>query len=183
MKIAHELPNNRYKTKQEVEQAIKLLGDLNREKTDLETEANEKIQAIQAKLAKAIEPIDAKIAHVADGIKFFCDENREQHFGKEKTFGMVTGSVSYRAGKKSVDGTGTKKLIQKILNEAKLEKSVTSMQAKLLKVFLHMKIDINKDLVLKYPKVAKKLGFKLKNGDELFYIKPAQVDTDIEVAA
>lgn len=183
MKIAHELPNNRYKTKQELETALKLLGDLNRDKKKLEIEANEKIQAIQEKLAKAIEPFDAKINHVADGIKYYCDEHREQLFGTEKTLDLVTGTCAYRAGKPSVDGSGMKKLIQKVIDEAKLTKSVNAMQAKLMKLFLVLKISEDKALILKYPKMAKKLGYKIKKGDELLYVKPAQVDAEIEVAA
>lgn len=183
MSIATNLPNNRYQNKQELEAALKLLGDLNREKKRLETEANDKIQAIQERLSKAVEPFNARIEHVADGIKYYCDENREKLFGEEKTLDLLTGTCSYRAGKNSVDGTGMKKLIQKVIDEAKLAKSVNSLQARLMKVFLVMKITEDKALILKYPKLAKKLGYKIKKGDELLYVKPSQVDAEIEVAA
>lgn len=183
MRLAVELPNNRYKNKQELEAALKILGDLNREKKRLETEANDKIQAIQEKLSKAIEPFNARIEHVADGIKFYCDENRAQLFGEEKTLELVTGTCAYRAGKPSVDGKGIKTLIQKVIDEAKLTKSVNALQAKLMKLFLVMKISEDKALILKYPKIAKKLGYRIKKGDELLYVKPSQVDAEIEVAA
>ncbi len=183
MRLATDLPNNRYENKQELETAMKLLGDLNREKKRLETEANDKIQAIQERLGKALEPLDARIVHIADGIKYFCDENRDKLFGTEKTLELVTGTCSYRSGKNSVDGKGMEKLIQKVIQDGKLTKPVNSLQARLMKLFLNMKITADKELILKYPKLAKKLGYKIKKGDELLYVKPSQVDAEIEVAA
>ncbi|MBN8222968.1 MAG: host-nuclease inhibitor Gam family protein [Spirochaetes bacterium] len=183
MKIAAQLPDNRYQSKGELESAVKMLGDLNREKKRLETEANDKIAVIQSELAEKVAPYDAQIEHVANGIKFYCDSNREALFGKEKTATLITGSVSYRTLPASVSGKGLKKTADGILERTGLMSAFEKLLARFGKVFMRIKYEVNKDAILADPKKAKKLGYKIDEGAERFYVKPAEADAELEVAA
>lgn len=178
-----QLASNVYASKHELEEAIKKLGDLNREKKRLETETNDEIAKLQQSLAETVQPYDEQIKHIASGIKFYCDQNRKAIFGEEKTANFLTGSVSYRKGKDSVDGKGLKNTVEKIMNGKKLLVAFNNLVLKFSKVFLNLEYSVNKNQILKYPTVAKKLGFKIKPGEERFYVKPAEVDAEIEVAA
>lgn len=183
MKLVKPAASNVYGSKQELEAAIKKLGDLNREKKRIETETNDQIAVLQQDLATKVQPFDQQIKDIASGIKFYCDENRKELFGEEKTASLLTGSVSYRKGKDSVDGKGLKNTVEKIMTGKKLLVAFNNLVLKFSKVFLNLEFSVNKNQILKYPKVAKKLGFKIKAGEERFYVKPAEVDAEIEVAA
>lgn len=183
MKLMKQLASNVYNSKPELEEAIKRLGDLNRAKKRHETEVNDKIATLQQGLAEVVQPYDEEIKHIASGIKFYCDQHRKTLFGEEKTATLLTGSVSYRKGKDSVDGKGLKTTIEKIMTGKKLLMPFNNLALKFSKAFLNLEYSVNKNQILKYPTVAKKLGFKIKPDEERFYVKPAEVDAEIEVAA
>lgn len=169
--------------KLELEKAIKEIGDLQREKNELENKANDTIQSIQEALATSIAPIDQRIKSLAKGVKIFVDATRAQLIAPDKkSVDLPTGTIAYRAKPPSVTTKSTEKLIQTILEKANLVESTNRLKAKLSKVFLRMKIELDKDGALKKAQSAPEYGIEIEDETERFYIRPNTIDTEMEVA-
>lgn len=172
-------------TLQGMQDAIKGIGDLQREKSEVEDSYNAKIQALQKELTEKVTPLDQAIESLALGIKAFSDGNRKELLpGTLKSREFPTGSISYRSGQDSVPTKMTAKLLDQILSRNGLEEFYEKTQKKFAKFFLRMKVELDKEAILQDPKKAKQLaGVQVEQGKERFYIKPATVDTETEVNA
>jgi phage host-nuclease inhibitor protein Gam len=172
------------KNRAELEGAIAQMGDLQRQKRDIENRYGEQIQALQEQLGEELQPIDAAILAVSLGIKAFADLNRKEIFPTEKkTVAFPTGSISYRDKPAAVKTRQSAKLVEKILAENGLLDYYHKAVTKFNKVFLRLKLEINKDAVLADPITARKLiGVEIEEGVERLYVKPSAVDTELEVA-
>jgi phage host-nuclease inhibitor protein Gam len=73
------------------------------------------------------------------------------------------------------------KLVEKILDENDLSAWWAKIVIKLSKVFLRVKLELDKEACLKNKETAReKLGIEFNEDEEKFYIKPAEMD-EIEV--
>jgi phage host-nuclease inhibitor protein Gam len=73
------------------------------------------------------------------------------------------------------------KLVDKILEQNEMSDWWAKIVIKLSKVFLRVKLELDKDACLKNKNFAKeKLGIEFNETEEKFYIKPAEMD-EIEV--
>lgn len=172
------------KNRAELEHAIARMGQLQRQRRDIEGTYNSQIQKLQEEMGAALQPIDADILTVSLGIKAFTDLHRKELFPTEKkTASFTTGSVSYRDKPAAVKTRQSAKLVEKILAENGLLDFYHKAVTRFNKVFLRMKLEINKDSVLADPITAKKLiGVEIEDGIERLYVKPAEVETEMEVA-
>jgi phage host-nuclease inhibitor protein Gam len=176
------LPNNIFKNTTELSDGVASIASLRRERDAKASEFNERISVIQVELSEAIEPYDRKIAHLATGVKYFADQNKSKLLeGDSKTIKLPTGQLSYRSQPTSVKTKSSVKLVEKILDENDLSAWWAKIVIKLSKVFLRVKLELDKEACLKNKETAReKLGIEFNEDEEKFYIKPAEMD-EIEV--
>lgn len=177
-----DLPNNIFKSTTDLSEGVALIASLRRERDTIAAELNERISELGVKLAEAVEPFDRKIAHLASGVKYFADQNKAKLLeGESKTIKLPTGQLSYRSQPVSVKTKSSTKIVDKILEENDMSEWWAKIVIKLSKVFLRVKLELDKDACLKNKSFAKeKLGIEFNETDEKFYIKPAEMD-EIEV--
>jgi len=165
-------------------ESIKRIGDLQRTKTELSKNINDQIAKLQEKLTLECEPIDKEIQELALGIKLFMDENRETVIPPEKkSVELPTGTVAYRDKTPKVLTRVTDKFIAAYLEKHGLTDFYEKTVKKFSKFFLTIKIELDKQAILKQQQKARDLGIEIEGEKERFYIKPASVNEEIEVAA
>ncbi|AXR68261.1 host-nuclease inhibitor Gam family protein [Leptospira mayottensis] len=186
-----DLPNNAYSSRAELEAGMEYMGEQMLEKERLVNEANQEISQIRSKLEEALYPIQSKIDHVTSGIAYFVQKNREELFPDPnlKTCKLISGTLNYRKTPASVRTKASVKLFEKILAENGLLQLYNEWVARLSKVFIRAKLELNKDSIIADPLAAhQKIGVELNEESERLYIKPARLedeisaDTDIEAA-
>ncbi|MCE9500898.1 MAG: host-nuclease inhibitor Gam family protein [Leptospira sp.] len=161
--------------------AIAELGSVQREKENLVAGANKKMGDIQTQLQADVSPLDAKITSIAAQIKHFSDNNREELYPDgTKTRKLPTGSLQYRTIPAAVKTKLTQKITEKILVNAKLLDMFNKFVEKCGKIFFRVKLELNKEAVLADPSGAKKLGIEIGEESERFYIKPSEIEAEIE---
>ncbi|WP_061217722.1 host-nuclease inhibitor Gam family protein [Leptospira weilii] len=181
-----DLPNNEYKNKSELEAGMEFMGEQMLEKERLVNEANLKISQIRSELEETIYPIQAKIDHVTSGIAYFVQKNREELFPDPnlKTCKLISGTLNYRKTPASVRTKASVKLFEKILAENGLLQLYNDWIARLSKVFIRAKLELNKDSIIADPLAAhQKIGVELNEEKERLYIKPSRLEDEISADA
>lgn len=181
-----DLPNNEYKNKSELEAGMEYMGEQMLEKERLVNEANQKISQIRSELEETIYPIQAKIDHVTSGIAYFVQKNREELFPDPnlKTCKLISGTLNYRKTPASVRTKASVKLFEKILAENGLLQLYNDWIARLSKVFIRAKLELNKDSIIADPLAAhQKIGVELNEEKERLYIKPSRLEDEISADA
>ena len=122
----------------EARTTIREIGELNREALRLEAELNDKIGKLQEEYGGKVAPIREQITAKQDGLKMFCEVNRDRltNGGKVKFHRFATGEISWRLRPAKVTIRGKDDVIDAI------------KAAGLRKKFLRVKEDINKDAML-----------------------------------
>ncbi|MDI7213802.1 host-nuclease inhibitor Gam family protein [Leptospira santarosai] len=186
-----DLPDNAYKSRTELEAGMEYMGEQILEKERLVNEANQKISQIRSELEETLYPIQSKIDHVTSGIAYYVQKNREELFpdANVKTCKLISGTLNYRKTPASVRTKASVKLFEKILAENGLLQLYNEWIARLSKVFIRAKLELNKDSIIADPLAAhQKIGVELNEEKERLYIKPSRLedeisaDTDIEAA-
>ncbi|EMN43360.1 host-nuclease inhibitor Gam family protein [Leptospira weilii] len=181
-----DLPNNEYKNKSELEAGMEFMGEQMLEKERLVNEANLKISQIRTELEEVLYPIQSKIDHVTSGIAFFVQKNREELFPDPnlKTCKLISGTLNYRKTPASVRTKASVKLFEKILAENGLLQLYNDWIARLSKVFIRAKLELNKDSIIADPLAAhQKIGVELNEEKERLYIKPSRIEDEISADA
>jgi phage host-nuclease inhibitor protein Gam len=170
-------------TKEELERSLQRVGDLLRDKSNIENGYNDKIQALQKSLSGEVTPLNKELDMVTNAIKTFADANKENLMRDSKTFECATGKISYRTTTASVATRFTDKLLNALLEKHDLVKVYDTFRKKMSKIFLNVKLELDKKEILKNQESAKEtIGAEIKEGVERFYIKTATVDTELEVS-
>ncbi|UPY80744.1 host-nuclease inhibitor Gam family protein [Leptospira weilii] len=181
-----DLPNNEYKNKSELEAGMEFMGEQMLEKERLVNEANLKISQIRSELEETVYPIQAKIDHVTSGIAYFVQNNREELFPDPnlKTCKLISGTLNFRKTPASVRTKTSVKLLEKILAENGLLQLYNEWVARLSKVFIRAKLELNKDSIIADPLAAhQKIGVELNEEKERLYIKPSRIENEISADA
>jgi phage host-nuclease inhibitor protein Gam len=169
----------------ELEMAIGEVADIQRDIAKLNDEANADIKKITDELALKLEPLKSELQSVSHGIKSYCDANKESLFEKDsKTKKFLTGEISYRKLKDAVITKMTQKALEEILEKNNLLSPYRNFVIKLAKIFLTVKIELDKNNILKQENQEKAktlIDVKIRDDAEGFYIKPAGVETEIEM--
>ncbi|EKR62373.1 Gam-like protein [Leptospira weilii str. 2006001853] len=171
--------------KGELADAVQSYGVKQREKDRIVSKYNDQISELQTKLREETKALDEDMYLLGVRIKHFCDENRESLFESgSKTQKLTTGSVSYRDIPASVKTRLTPTLLEKMLTNATLYELYKKFIEKCGKAFLRVKIELDKDGILSDPVRAKKeFGIDVEAKRERFYIKPTELDAEVEVDA
>ena len=152
----------RFVSIEQVQSAIKEIGDLSREHTRLTTEMNDKIGATSEQYAPQLKSLEKEIEPLQKAVQEYCEANRDEltEFGKTKTANFVTGEVQWRQRPPSVAIRGAESVLESLMRLG-------------LDRFIRTKNEINKEALLNEPEVAKGIaGVTIKTGVEDFVIKP-----------
>ena len=147
----------RYQTRDEVETAIKEIGDLNRELERLAIEQNDKLAAITEEYAPLMNEVKEKLAPKQDAVQAWCESRRDEltQNGKTKTGSFNTGEVQWRQRPPSVGIRGAESVLE-------------SLRTLGLVRFIRTKEDM-----LNEPELAATVaGVTIKTGVEDFVITP-----------
>lgn len=182
-----DLPNNNYKTKSEVEQAVAQVGEEMRERDRLIADANNRIAEIQKEVEMAIHPFEARKNHIVAGIAHYVKKHREELFPDypaTKTCKLMTGAISLRNVPASVKTRASSKLFEKILAESGLLQLFNEWVARLSTVYLRVKLELNKDAILADPLNARnKIGVEINEESERLYVKPSGLESEADYDA
>lgn len=152
----------RFTTEEQVQSAIKEIGDLSREHTRLTTEMNDIIADTSERYAPELKRLQAEIEPLQQAVQEYCEAHRDEltENGKSKTANFVTGEVQWRQRPPSVAIRGADAVLD-------------FMQRMGFDRFIRTKNEINKEALLLEPEVAKGIaGVTIKQGVEDFVIKP-----------
>ena len=152
----------RYQTRDEVETAIKEIGDLNRELERLAIEQNDKLAAITEEYAPLMNEVKDKAKPMMEAVQAWCESRRDEltQNGKTKTGTFNTGEVQWRQRPPSVGIRG----VDSVLDSLKM-RGFTQ--------FICIKEEINKEAMLNEPDTAASVpGVTIKTGVEDFVITP-----------
>ena len=152
----------RYQTRDEVETAIKEIGDLNRELERLAIEQNNKLAAITEEYAPLMNEVKEKLAPKQDAVQAWCESRRDEltQNSKTKTGSFNTGEVQWRQRPPSVGIRGAESVLE-------------SLRTLGLVRFIRTKEEVNKEAMLNEPELAATVaGVTIKTGVEDFVITP-----------
>ena len=156
----------RYQSREQVESAIKEIGDLQRELERQATLQNDELAAINEKYSPIFNDLKEQIKPIQAAVQAWCESHRDEltQNGKTKTGSFNTGEVQWRQKPPSVLIRGA---------EAVLE----ALESLGLNRFIRTKAEINKEAILAEPdKVSAVKGIRIKSGVEDFVIKPFEQD-------
>jgi phage host-nuclease inhibitor protein Gam len=152
-------------SREETMDAIKSLGDAQRELARVETRINDEIAAITQREKERIDALKERIDALTTGIQWWCEANRAMLCaGGGKTANLITGEVSWRQRPPSVSVRAVDKVIETLKKLG-------------LGRFVRTKEEVNKDAILADPKsVAGVSGIAVVQGIEDFAVSPFEID-------
>jgi len=151
----------------EAREAIREIGDLNRDALRLEAEMNDRIAALQQEYGARVAPIREAALAKQEGLKMFCEVNRDRltKGGKVKFARFATGEISWRLRPAKVTIRGKDGVIAAI------------KAARLGKKFLRVKEDVNKEAMLEDRSTAAALsGVTIGSDGEDFIVEPFETE-------
>ena len=158
----------RYQTRDEVEVAIKEIGDLNRELERLGIEQNDSLAEITEKYAPLMNAVKEKLAPKQDAVQAWCESRRDEltNNGKTKTGTFNTGEVQWRQRPPSVGIRGAGSVLE-------------SLRTLGLDRFIRTKEEVNKEAMLNESELAATVaGVTIKTGVEDFVITPFEQEVN-----
>ncbi|ECD3768004.1 host-nuclease inhibitor Gam family protein [Salmonella enterica subsp. salamae serovar 42:b:e,n,x,z15] len=154
-------------SREQVSIDIKKIGDIQRELTRIETDANDQIAVIMNQNTPKIEALRAELDVLQKGVQTWCEANRSSITkGSSKTANLITGEVSWRTKPDSVSIKGVE-LVLEALKKLKLDR------------FIRRKEEINKDAILADKKAVENIkGISIVSGKEVFSITPFEQEIE-----
>ncbi|MGQ0287146.1 host-nuclease inhibitor Gam family protein [Pasteurellaceae bacterium 22721_9_1] len=152
----------RLQSRDDVELAIKQIGDLQRQLEQTAIEQNNELAAITEKYAPALTALKEQIEPVQQAVQAWCESRRDEltQNGKTKTGVFNTGEVQWRQRPPSVAVRGADSVIE-------------SLKTLGLVRFIRTKEEVNKEAMLNEPELASTVaGVTIKTGVEDFVITP-----------
>lgn len=146
----------------EVEKAIKDIGDLEREFLRVKTLQADEKALVDERYIVMLDDLKARVLPLRRAVQSYCESRRLQLTGngKKKTAYFTTGEVQWRAKPPSVSIRGVSNVLD---NLKKLG----------FTCFIRVKEELNKDAMLADPEKARLVaGVSISEGVEEFVIKP-----------
>lgn len=151
-------------SKEETEQLIARMGDLQRELQRRQADYGDAAAKLKADVEEAVQPINEEIEDIRARVQGWCEANRNAitRDGKVKFAKFATGEVNWRTLPPKVGIRG----VEKMLEEARRLG---------LHQFIRTKLEPNKDVMLAEPALARTLpGVTIGSEGEEFAIEPFQ---------
>lgn len=155
-------------SREQVSVDIKKIGDIQRELTRIEADANDQIAVIMNQNTPKIEALRAELDVLQKGVQTWCEANRADitKDGKTKTANLITGEVAWRTKPDSVSLKGVELIIE-ALKKLKLDR------------FIRRKEEVNKDAILADKKAVENIkGISIVSGKETFSITPFEQEIE-----
>lgn len=152
-------------SKDQTIEAIRALGDAQRELTRVETHINDQIAAITDARKGEIDALKQRIDTLVDGIQLWCEAHRSELLaGGGKTANLITGQVIWRQRPPSVSIRSVDKVLE-------------TLRALGLGRFIRNKEEPNKEAMLAEPQsVSGIAGITIVTGVEDFVIEPFEIE-------
>lgn len=151
----------------EAREAIREIGDLNREQMRLEAEMNDQIAALQQHYGNRVSPLIERVAALTGGLQMFCDVNRDRLTGggKVKSYQFTTGKVAWRQKPAKVSLKKIEEVIERI--------KAAGLGAR----FLRVKEEVNKEAMLEDRATATSIkGVSIGSDGEDFIVEPFETE-------
>ncbi|EHN7837970.1 host-nuclease inhibitor Gam family protein [Salmonella enterica] len=154
-------------SREQVSVDIKKIGDIQRELTRIETDANDQIAVIMNQNTPKIEALRAELDVLQKGVQTWCEANRSSITkGGSKTANLITGEVAWRKKPDSVNLKGVEIVIE-TLKKLKLDR------------FIRRKEEVNKDAILADREAVKGItGISIASGKETLSITPFEQEIE-----
>lgn len=154
-------------SREQVSTDIKKIGDIQRELTRIETDANDQIAVIMNRNTPTVEALRAELDVLKKGVQTWCEANRSNITkGSSKTANLITGEVAWRTKPDSVSIKGVE-LVLEALKKLKLDR------------FIRRKEEVNKDAILADKKAVENIkGISIISGQEVFSITPFEQEIE-----
>lgn len=156
----------RLQSRDDVELAIKQIGDLQRQLEQTAIDQNNELAVITEKYAPILTALKAQIEPVQTAVQAWCESRRDEltQNGKTKTGSFNTGEVQWRQRPPSVAVRGADSVIE-------------NLKTRGLVRFIRTKEEVNKEAMLNEPDIAGTVaGVTIKTGIEDFVITPFEQD-------
>ncbi len=148
-------------------EAIRALGDLNRDILRLEAEMNDRIAALQEEYGNRVAPIREAATSRIEGLRIFAEAHRDRltGSGKVKFHQFATGKVSWRTRPAKVTIRGAEAVIDAIRAMGLAQR------------FLREKTEINKEAMLDDRVTAAAIkGVAIGSDGEDFLVEPFETE-------
>lgn len=152
---------------------VKQIGDADREVRRIEHDLNDRLAAAKAEAQKAAAPHQSKIRMLTEGLKTWCEANRDAltDGGKVKNADLGTGKVLWRHAPPRVTLSGVEAIVE-ALGRLGLEK------------FLRRKVEVDKEAMLRDVDTARLVpGVTIGSAGEDFAVEPFEVEVSAGEAA
>jgi len=156
------------KSIREVAVLIRQVGEHQRKLTQIQTDANNQIEKIKKQAMERSLGHQQRIDQLFEGIFIFAQANRDglTEKGKKKTVSLPTGDILWRLTPPAVSLKGVEKVIK-------------LCQTRGLARFIRVKKEVDREAMLKEPKVAGKIpGVTIRQKEE-FVVKPSEVEIEV----
>lgn len=150
----------------EAREALREIGDLNRDMMRLQAEMNDQIAALQQRYGELVAPLQDAATAKIEGLRMFAEANRARLTGggKVKYCQFSTGKISWRLRPAKVSIRGTETVIE-------------ALQAAGLQRFLREKVEINKEAMLEDRSTAMAIkGVVIGSDGEDFVVEPFETE-------
>ena len=154
-------------TRDEVNQAIADIGMAQRERERIQAAMNDDLANIRARYEEAAKPHAERIKALTQGVAAWCEAHRDEltKSGRTKTAKLATGEVSWRTRPPSVAVRG-KDVVIEALRKLGLDR------------FLRVKVDLDKDAILREPDSIEGVrGLSISQRED-FIVKPDSTDLE-----
>lgn len=152
----------RLQSRDDVEVAIKQIGDLQRQLEQTAINQNNELASITEKYAPILTALKEQIEPIQTAVQAWCESRRDEltQNGKTKTGSFNTGEVQWRQRPPSVAIRGADSVIEALKTHGLIR-------------FVRTKEEINKEAMLNEPELAATIaGVTIKTGVEDFVITP-----------
>lgn len=152
----------RLQSRDDVEVAIKQIGDLQRQLEQTAINQNNELASITEKYAPILTALKEQIEPIQTAVQAWCESRRDEltQNGKTKTGSFNTGEVQWRQRPPSVAIRGADSVIEALKTHGLIR-------------FIRTKEEINKEAMLNEPELAATIaGVSIKTGAEDFVITP-----------
>ncbi|MDY5420550.1 host-nuclease inhibitor Gam family protein [Actinobacillus porcinus] len=152
----------RLQSRDDVEVAIKQIGDLQRQLEQTAINQNNELASITEKYAPILTALKEQLEPIQTAVQAWCESRRDEltQNGKTKTGSFNTGEVQWRQRPPSVAIRGADSVIEALKTHGLIR-------------FIRTKEEINKEAMLNEPELAATIaGVTIKTGVEDFVITP-----------
>ena len=154
-----------------LKEAAEFIGRIGKEQREIDriqNELNEVVEKLKSKSMSESQVRNENISQLFEGLFIFAESHRNEltEDGKKKTVEVPTGIFAWRLTPPSVSLKSIKEVI-------------SSLRSLGLRRFLRMKVEVNKEAMLKEPELAKTVKGVTISQREEFVVKPAELEIEI----